>query len=97
MKDIFKSLYIDLIKAKAAIGEIREWRGIKYQKQTNGTWRPLAKRGLNSMKKERFGKNFSEYKDNPKGAIEALLKIRQGQVIGAYQKEGLGKIDIIWG
>lgn len=101
MKDIFKSLYIDLIKAKAAIGEIREWRGIKYQKQINGTWKPL--RGQNVKKnrypklEESYGINYSQYQNNPIKAIEFLLEKKEGQVIGAYEKKGFGKIDIIWG
>lgn len=37
-----KSLEEDLFKAKAAVGEIREWKGIKYQKQADGSWK-LAK------------------------------------------------------
>ena len=85
MKDIFKSLYIDLIKAKAEIGEIREWRGIKYQKQINGTWKPL--RGQN-VKKNRYPKleksygiNYSQYQNNPIKAIEFLLEKKEGQVM----------------
>lgn len=39
----------ELLKAqKANIGEIREWSGKKYQKQTNGDWKPV---GDNQFKK----------------------------------------------
>lgn len=31
-------------KAKAHVGEIREWAGVKYKKRPDGSWRPLAKR-----------------------------------------------------
>lgn len=93
-----KSLEEDLFKAKAAVGEIREWKGIKYQKQQDGTWKPLkGQRSSLPIYEQRFGKNYSEYENNPRGAIEILLKKRKGQVIGAYEKSGLGKIDIIWG
>lgn len=91
----------EFYKAKAAVGEIREWKGIKYQKQVSGKWKPL--KGQN-IKKEHYpkleklyGTNYSQYQNDPKGAIEFLLKKKEGQVIGAYEKEGFGKIDIVWG
>lgn len=43
----------ELMKAKAAIGEIRIWsNGIKYQKQANGSWEPLSKKGVKPEKEE---------------------------------------------
>ena len=44
-----------------------------------------------------FGRNYFKYAGKPKEAIDFLLKERNGQVIGAIEREGLGKIDIIWG
>ncbi|WP_258552853.1 hypothetical protein [Helicobacter fennelliae] len=29
--------------------------------------------------------------------MEHLLKTRSGQVAGAFEKEGLGDIDLVWG
>ncbi|HEO8741670.1 TPA: hypothetical protein R1X42_000746, partial [Campylobacter upsaliensis] len=42
-----------------------------------------------------FGENFAGYKG--KEAIEKLLEEQKGQVKGAFYKEGLGEIDLVWG
>lgn len=90
----------ELMKAKAAIGEIRIWsNGIKYQKQANGSWEPLSKKGVKSEKEEGkfFGKNYFQFKNKPEEAIDFLLKEKRGQVIGALERKELGKIDIVYG
>ncbi|EAI7391332.1 DUF3519 domain-containing protein, partial [Campylobacter upsaliensis] len=48
-----------------------------------------------SSLKEAFGENFAGYKG--KEAIEKLLEEQRGQVRGAFYKEGLGEIDLVWG
>lgn len=41
--ELIKALEPDLVKGKKAnIGEIREWDGIQYKKQGDGSWKPLA-------------------------------------------------------
>ena len=99
-----KSLEEDLFKAKAAVGEIREWKGIKYQKQSDGSWKPIKKQNpskdrifIEKKESSLFGENFPEYQNKPKAAIEFLFSRERGQVIGAYNREDLGKIDIVWG
>ena len=42
-----------------------------------------------------FGENFAGYKG--KEAINKLLEEKRGQVSGAFYKEGLGDIDLVWG
>ncbi|ELJ9037729.1 hypothetical protein RT891_001625, partial [Campylobacter upsaliensis] len=42
-----------------------------------------------------FGENFAGYKG--KEAINKLLEEQRGQVKGAFYKEGLGEIDLVWG
>lgn len=44
-----------------------------------------------------FGQAFSEYTGKPEQAIEHLLKVKNGYVPGAFNKEGLGPIDLVWG
>ncbi|WP_220271558.1 PBECR2 nuclease fold domain-containing protein [Helicobacter equorum] len=44
-----------------------------------------------------FGTNYAEFCKDGKGAIQKLLAERQGQVAGAFHKEGLGDIDLVWG
>lgn len=97
---LLSTLDIDIFKAKAAVGEIREWKGIKYQKKANGQWIPLKGQGKQRAPRfdeNKYGTNYSQFENDPKGALEFLFKKRQGQVIGAYKREGLGLIDIIWG
>ncbi|ENH9466453.1 hypothetical protein ABW253_001444, partial [Campylobacter upsaliensis] len=45
--------------------------------------------------KDEFGINFEGFKG--KEAIEKLLEEQRGQVKGAFYKEGLGEIDLVWG
>ncbi len=88
------------MKAKAEIGEIREWKGIRYEKKTDGSWIPLKGQGIKRKQYpqlDKFGINYFQFENKPKEAIEFLLKRKQGQVIGAWEREGLGKIDIVWG
>ena len=44
-----------------------------------------------------FGTNYIEFMGDGEGAIQKLLEERQGQVAGAFYKEGLGDIDLVWG
>lgn len=94
----------ELMKArKASVGEIRvHSNGIKYQKQPDGSWRvakgqKVGKEQYSQDELKVFGKNHSEFAGKPKEAIDFLLKERNGQVIGAIEREDLGKIDIVWG
>ncbi|EHR9974373.1 DEAD/DEAH box helicase family protein [Campylobacter upsaliensis] len=48
-----------------------------------------------SSLKEDFGENFAGYKG--KEAVQKLLEEQRGQVKGAFYKEGLGEIDLVWG
>ncbi|MDL0147705.1 DUF3519 domain-containing protein, partial [Campylobacter felis] len=45
--------------------------------------------------KEDFGVNFEGFKG--KEAVLKLLEEKRGQVSGAFYKEGLGEIDLVWG
>ncbi|PHQ89515.1 MAG: hypothetical protein COB42_06740 [Sulfurimonas sp.] len=44
-----------------------------------------------------FGEDYSEFKNKPNEAIEHLLKVKQGQVVGAMNRADVGDIDFIWG
>jgi hypothetical protein len=90
-----------LIKShKTSIGEIRIWNNKKYQKQSDGSWKPVKGQNVQFFPKkddDYFGRNYFRYAGKPKEAIEFLLKERGGQVRRAYTKEGLGEIDIVYG
>ncbi|MFP5996518.1 DUF3519 domain-containing protein, partial [Helicobacter pylori] len=44
-----------------------------------------------------WGYNYSEFKGDGLGAINKLLETKKGFVAGAFYKEGLGDIDLVWG
>lgn len=44
-----------------------------------------------------FGRNYPQYYHKPQEAIAKLLETKEGQVAGAFYKEGLGDIDLVWG
>nr|WP_139535461.1 DUF3519 domain-containing protein [Helicobacter pylori] len=44
-----------------------------------------------------WGHNYSEFKGDGLGAINKLLETQKGFVAGAFYKEGLGDIDLVWG
>ncbi|WP_346265325.1 hypothetical protein [Helicobacter suis] len=44
-----------------------------------------------------FGTNFEQFYHDPKGAIAKLLETKEGQVAGAFYREDLGDIDLVWG
>ncbi|GAA8928234.1 hypothetical protein SLK231_05880 [Helicobacter pylori] len=56
-------------------------RGIKQKLETPSEW----------------GHNYSEFKNDGLGAINKLLETKKGFVAGAFYKEGLGDIDLVWG
>ncbi|MGN8388656.1 DUF3519 domain-containing protein, partial [Helicobacter pylori] len=58
------------------------------------------KKGIKKQKLEmpsEWGHNYSEFKGDGLGAINKLLETKKGFVAGAFYKEGLGDIDLVWG
>ncbi|WRF47517.1 DUF3519 domain-containing protein [Helicobacter pylori] len=56
-------------------------KGIKQKLETPSEW----------------GHNYSEFKGDGLGAINKLLETKKCFVAGAFHKEGLGDIDLVWG
>ena len=52
---------------------------------------------LNIEPIKEFGTNYAEFYHDGKNAIRKLLAERQGQVAGAFEREELGDIDLVWG
>ncbi|WP_285653285.1 hypothetical protein, partial [Helicobacter ailurogastricus] len=44
-----------------------------------------------------FGENFAEYAGKGAEAVKKLLQEKRGQVSGAFYREDLGYIDLVWG
>uniref|UniRef100_UPI000EB0F3E5 DUF3519 domain-containing protein n=1 Tax=Helicobacter pylori TaxID=210 RepID=UPI000EB0F3E5 len=78
----------DMQKESEKVKEVRK----KSAKET--------KKGIKGQKLEtpsEWGKNYSEFKGDGLGAINKLLETKKGFVAGAFYKEGLGDIDLVWG
>ena len=59
---------------------------------------PTTKSLLERIKENRvFGKNYPQFYHKGQEAIGHLLQKRSGQVKGAFHKEGIGDIDLVWG
>lgn len=59
-----------------------------------------SEKGIKKQKPEtpsEWGHNYSEFKNDGLGAINKLLETKKGFVAGAFHKEGLGDIDLVWG
>ncbi len=59
-----------------------------------------SEKGLKGQKLKtpsEWGPNHSEFKGDGLGAINKLLETKKGFVAGAFYKEGLGDIDLVWG
>ncbi|WQV65262.1 DUF3519 domain-containing protein [Helicobacter pylori] len=59
-----------------------------------------SEKGIKKPKLEtpsEWGPNYSEFKNDGLGAINKLLETKKGFVAGAFYKEGLGDIDLVWG
>ncbi|WRA42726.1 DUF3519 domain-containing protein [Helicobacter pylori] len=59
-----------------------------------------SEKGIKEQKLEipsEWGHNYSEFKGDGLGAINKLLETKKGFVAGAFYKEGLGDIDLVWG
>ncbi len=59
-----------------------------------------SEKGIKKQKLEtpsEWGHHYSEFKGDGLGAINKLLETKKGFVAGAFHKEGLGDIDLVWG
>lgn len=84
---------------RASVGEIRVWSdGKKYVKTPKGWVLAEGQRKVKALKNDDyFGRNYFKYAGKPKEAIDFLLKERNGQVKGAWERKDIGKIDIVYG
>ncbi|WP_120911963.1 DUF3519 domain-containing protein, partial [Helicobacter pylori] len=55
-----------------------------------------SEKGIKKLETQ-WGPNYSEFKGDGLGAINKLLETKKGFVAGAFYKEGLGDIDLVWG
>ncbi|MCR8690624.1 MULTISPECIES: hypothetical protein [Campylobacter] len=59
--------------------------------------RQLLEQELNIRPIKEFGTNYAEFYHDGANAIKKLLTQRQGQVAGAFNRQELGDIDLVWG
>ena len=70
---------------------------IRYQQYLERILNEGAASGTEAAKNDPFGQAYPEFTGKPVQAIEHLLKVKSGYVPGAFHKEGLGQIDLVWG
>ncbi|MBQ7135381.1 hypothetical protein [Campylobacter sp.] len=63
----------------------------------NSTPKEMRSQELNIQPIKEFGTNYAEFYHDGANAIKKLLTERQGQVAGAFEREELGDIDLVWG
>ena len=59
--------------------------------------RQKIERELNINPLKEFGTNYAEFYRDGQGAVKKLLAEKQGQVAGAFYRQELGDIDLVWG
>ena len=79
------------------------WDETKHDRDENGRFKGNGG-GSESNKddnieseKTEYGESFTQFKGKPKQAIEHLLKVRRGYVPGAFHRDDIGDIDLVWG
>ena len=63
----------------------------------NSTPKEIKSQEVNIQPIKEFGTNYAEFYHDGVNAIKKLLAERQGQVAGAFEREELGDIDLVWG
>nr|DAJ68373.1 MAG TPA: VIP2 [Caudoviricetes sp.] len=87
---------------RASVGEIRVWSdGKKYIKTSKG-WVLAEKKDFYKKKdviwhESKFGKNYSQFENKPKEALDFLIDKKEGQVKNAWERDDIGDIDIVYG
>ena len=78
-----------------------EWKESEHDRDENGRF---TGNGSESNKddnieseKTEYGEAFTQFKGKPKQAIEHLLKVCRGYVPGAFHRDDIGDIDLVWG
>lgn len=44
-----------------------------------------------------FGKIYRQFKGKAKEAFDYLMKVKEGDALGVYNRKGIGDIDLVWG
>ncbi|WP_338083608.1 PBECR2 nuclease fold domain-containing protein, partial [Campylobacter cuniculorum] len=82
-------------KNEKSLQGLQEHYNTKIQEKQEQVLNPLKHN--ETLENEPFGVNFSAFYHKGKEAINHLLKEKQGQVKGAFYREDLGDISLVWG
>lgn len=75
-----------------------EWKESDHDRDENGRFKGNEGNQDNvESRQTEYGEAFSQFKGKPKQAIEHLLKVRRGYVPGAFHRDDIGDIDLVWG
>ncbi|WP_120946358.1 putative barnase/colicin E5 family endoribonuclease [Helicobacter labacensis] len=95
--------FVDLREDKEGLWHVAHFGDFKTFKKVDDALKKggqmlLDQRGSKAiLANPAFGENFAEYAGKGAQAVAKLLKEKRGQVAGAFYKEGLGYIDLVWG
>ncbi|STQ85772.1 hypothetical protein LS73_008190 [Helicobacter muridarum] len=60
-------------------------------------WRDNIEKKINTNPIKEFGTNYAEFYHDGQNAVKKPLAEKQGQVAGAFYRDELGDIDLVWG
>ena len=83
--------------AREQVGEKAANLSDEFARENLKRYRGEIEKLLNINPLKEFGTNYAEFYRDGQGAVKKLLAEKQGQVAGAFYRQDLGDIDLIWG
>ena len=97
LKNVKSKLYSDFGFENSSRGITKDADFDKKTKSDLKKYREQVQNKLGITPIKEFGTNYAEFYHDGANAIRKLLTEKQGQVAGAFYKDGLGDIDVVWG
>lgn len=97
LKNVKSKLYSDFGFENSSRGITKDADFDKKTKSDLKKYREQVENKLGITPIKEFGTNYAEFYHDGANAIRKLLAEKQGQVAGAFYKDGLGDIDVVWG
>ncbi len=96
------SQFVEAMKNKEAEAEnIKRYANkeemLKAEQLTEGTIKPKEDSTKGTNKTGFFGEVFNQFYHKANEAVEQLLRIKNGEAVGALHHKDIGDIDLVWG
>ncbi len=92
-----ETLPLNSNKPNPTINALKKQEPLSEQANAKKLAKLESEKGIKQKLEAQWGPNYSEFKNDGLGAINKLLETKKGFVAGAFHKEGLGDIDLVWG